>query len=309
VVSVLGGTFKDQEVVNELNVRDMFIPRASASFVLNPWDRFDLYGVAMYQGDINAKGFTDLTANGISGAPRQNCSQFKAGDPEAGTHCRINGAELTVPLPTWEVTGGLRYAQRRVARERVLDPMKDEVFDIELNATWSQTSHVDAFNVHLHDVDPPPPGEVTYPTPPKVQFANSASGASSLYVKKDTAIPKQWKDTWTFRAGADWNVVPETLTLRLGGSFATRAVDPAYMNIDYFPVQKIGAHIGGTLALGKYRMTLAYAHFFQEEITVPVGTGMVKDLVTINEPMANAVNEGKFWSSLDVFSLQLSAGF
>jgi hypothetical protein len=308
VVSAIGGTFSDPEVINELTVRDLFVPRATASVVVSPFDSLDILGVVKYQADIVAKGHTDLTANGIKGAPRRKCSRSSAMDPLPGTHCRIDGVELTVPLPTIEATAGLRYAYRRVGRERVLDPMKDEVFDLEVNATWSQTSHVKGFEAQLHNIPNPPPGEVNYPTVPQVQF-NNAPTASLVNIRQKSGFPKNWKDTWTFAAGGDWNVLADRLTLRLGGSYATRAVDPAYMNLDYFPVRKIGAHLGGTLKLNNYRFTLAYAHFFMEEIVVPVGTGKVLDISSLEELAATAVNEGKYWASLDVFSVQFSAIF
>lgn len=302
VASVLGGTFRDQEIVQELNVSDWMIPRATASLVVNPFAGFEMYGVAQWQDDIKAKGYVDLTANGITGAPLQSCSKKLPTDPEPGTHCRINGVRLDLPMNTWEFTGGLRYGHRRTARERVLDPMKDEVFDIEVNATWSQSSNVDTFTANIHNK------ETSDPTAPQLQFGNNPT-SSRTFPQKQSIIPKHWKDTWTVRAGFDYNVVPEVFTFRLGGSYATAAVDPAYMNIDAFPVEKIGAHLGGTLQLGNYRLTLAYAHFFQSEVTVPVGTGKVLDIATASPELATAVNEGKFWSALDVISVQLGARF
>lgn len=297
MVSSTGGTFRDQEIVNTLSVQDYMIPRATASLVFAPFDALDLFGTATYQDDIRATGYTDLTANGISGAPRKSCL-----DPNPGTHCRVDGVKLHVPLPTIEATFGLRYALRRVKRERVLDPMKDEIFDIEVDGSWAQTSHVDAFTADIHDKALGAEGA------PLIQFGNDMA-ANKLPVQPQSVIPKHWKDTWTVRAGADWNVVPEKFTLRLGGSFATSATEIAYMNTDYMPVQKIGAHAGFTVAVATYRITLAYAHVFYQTVDVPLGQGKVLDIVVNGAPAAQAVNEGRFSGGLDVFSLQMNAKF
>jgi hypothetical protein len=97
--------------------------------------------------------------------------------------------------------------------------------------------------------------------------------------------------------------------LRFGGSFATSATEKAYMNTDYMPVQKYGAHIGATLALANYKVTLAYAHIFFQTVDVPVGTGLVKDIVVNGAELALPVNEGRFIGALDVVSLHMNATF
>lgn len=296
VVSLEGGTFNDQEVINELRANDYAIPRVTGSVVLSPLDSLDLVTVMQYQGDIEAEGKADLTANGIN-APRRSCFQ-----PNPGSHCRIEGVKLHVPLHTLEMTFGVRYAKRRIARERVLDPMKDEVFDVEVDVAWAQTSHVDNFTVNLHDRTPGTPG---FPT---IQFANG-DGLPASPIRKQTAIPKNWNDTWTVRVGGDWNLIRERLALRAGASYATRAVPLEYMNIDYMPVQKLGLHLGATMAFGSYRLTAAYAHLFYQELVVGVGDGMVKEIATLKEDEATAVNEGTFTGALNVLSLQVSAQF
>jgi long-subunit fatty acid transport protein len=300
MVSSTGGTFRDQEIINEIFVRDSFIPRATAGLVfapLNSKSALEFFGTLMYQDDIKGEGYSDLSANGITGAPLKNCRS-----ESPGSHCRVNGAKLTVPMATLEAVFGLRYALRRVPRERALDPMKDEIFDIEVDASWAQTSNVDMFQANIHNQMPGTPGA------PTVQFGNDM-GANRLPVQQVSVIPKYWKDTWTVRAGTDINFVPEVFTLRLGGSYATSATSDAYMNTDYMPVEKIGAHVGATFALATYRITLGYAHIFFETREVAIGEGRVLDIATNNAQAAQAVNEGRFRGGLDVFSLGLNARF
>jgi hypothetical protein len=303
MISTIGGTFNDPETVNELTVKDYSIPRATASAVVAPWDWLDLMGVIAYQGDINGTGHIDVTANGLSGIPLGNCYQDPMNPQRSGSHCRVNGVKATIPNPTLEATAGIRFAHRRVKRERALDPMKDEIWDFEVDATWSQTSHVDEFLINVHDKMPADPAA------PKVEFSNTDT-EQRRPIPGVTRIPKYWNDSWTFRAGGDVNIVPETFSMRLGASYAPRAMNTSYANIDYaMPIQKIGVHAGLTVALGNYRVTLAYAHLFYETIDVPLGTGLVKDIAAVNPTAVDAINEGRFRGGLDVLSLQLNAKF
>jgi long-subunit fatty acid transport protein len=297
VVSVLGGTFRDQEIINELDTRDWAVPRLTGSIVVTPIDFIDLFAVATYQGDIESKGTSKLTANGVSGAPLNSCT-----DEVPGTHCKIDDVKLIVPLHTLEATFGARFVLRRTG-ERTLDPMHDEVFDIEVDVAWAQTSNVDAFRVELHDKKP---GDPDFP---RVQFANDPMAGVS-YVRNTTEVPKHWKDTWTVRVGGDVQVLPERLSLRGGFSYATSAVPVRYMNFDYWPVEKISVHVGATVAfLERFKLSAAYAHIFYQPVEVSVGTGGVKDIASVEEASSTGVNEGRFEASQDIFSMQFNTQF
>jgi hypothetical protein len=304
VVSVLGGTFTDQEVINELRVRDRVIPKMTGSVVITPLPWLDLFAVGNYQGDLEGKGEIKLTANGISGAPLRSC-----GAENPGSRCKIPDVRLRVPFPTMEAVFGARISVPRAGKKgRVLDPMKDEYLDMELDVSWAQTSKVEEFKVNIHDK------RVTDPGSPKVQFANAPADADPPVerspIRQTTSIPKNWKDTWTVRAGGDLNLVPGRFTVRGGISFATSAVDPRNMNIDYWPVRKLGLHAGATIGITeRIKVHLAYAHLFYQDTVVLTGTGNVKDIASINEVAATAVNEGSYRAGLDVFSAQLNAAF
>jgi hypothetical protein len=303
MVSAIGGSFRDQQILNELHVKDWVIPRFTTSVVVAPHDSFEIMGQLTYQGDIEASGYAELTANGVQGAPLNDCRSVGAdGRPNPGTHCRIDGTKLTAPLPTLEATIGLRYAKRRVARKRVLNPMKDEIFDLELDAYWSQTSNVDAFTLRLFGEARGAPGS------PHIALA-SGPGGSALPVQPRVEIPHRWTDTYGVRFGGDYNAVAEMLAIRLGVSYETSAVPNEFMNIDAWPVQKVGVHAGLTLALGRSRLTLAYSHVFYGQVDVPVGTGQIKEIASEQAAMAQAVNEGRYQAALDVISVQSNLSF
>lgn len=297
MASVQGGTFSDQEILNDISVRDWIIPRMTSSIVVTPTPALEIMGAITYQDDVRATGSVDLTANGIQGAPLQDCRSSMP-----GTHCRVSNAELTIPFPTLEATLGVRYAKLRTERNRVLDPMKDEIWDLELDGYWSQTSHVDQYTLNVYSETPGSKGA------PALAFS-SAPGATVLSIPQTAIIPRQWKDTFGVRFGGDYNVLPSKLALRAGIAYESRAVPVEYMNIDSWPVAKLSLHLGATLAFAKYRLSIGYAHIFYQPIEVGVGAGKVPEIVSQNPAKAQAVNEGYYAASQDIISGQLNVGF
>lgn len=296
MASVVGGSFEDQEIVNRASVIDWFVPRAILSAVVAPTDGFEVFAALTYQADVNAKGHSDLTANGIKNAPRKSCL-----DENPGPNCRVDGVTLNAPFPTFEATFGFRYAERRHKRTRVLDPMKDEKWDISIEGTWAQTSHVDKFKLDLFNANDE--------TKPKVAFSSDPENAATVFLPQSAVIPHRWKDTWGLRAGGDINLIPDAVSVRLGLSYSSNAVRPGYMNIDAFPVQKVGIHAGISLQNGNQKVSLAYAHIIYKDTTVPVGSGEVREIVSTNPQAANAINEGFYQASQDVISLHSNLSF
>jgi long-subunit fatty acid transport protein len=296
MASAQGGSFRDQEVINQASVIDWFVPRAIVSAVLAPVDSFEIFGALTYQADVNAKGHLDLKANGIRGAPRKSCL-----DESPGPHCRVDNVTLDAPFPTLEATFGFRYAERRHKRQRVLDPMKDEKWDISVEGTWAQTSHVDEFKLTIFNESDK--------VKPKIGFSSDLENSQPVSTPQSGVIKHNWKDTFGLRVGGDINLIPESVSMRLGLSYSSNAVRPGYMNIDAFPVQKIGLHAGISLQKGNQKVTLAYAHIFYKDTTVPVGSGKVQEIVSTTPEAANAVNEGFYQASQDVISLHSNLAF
>ncbi len=297
VASVLGGTFVDQEIVNETDVTDWAIPRAVLSAVYQPIEAVELMAQMTYSDDIRAKGTLDLSANGIQGAPRKSCF-----DADPGPHCRIDDVELHVPYHTLEATLGARYALRRNPRERTLDPLRDEIFDLELDLFWAQTSKVDAYTLQIHDAEPGTPDV------PRVEFTSSPQGSGSS-PRQSVIIPKEWRDTWGARFGGDYNVIRDRLAVRAGVSYMSRATLRSYMNIDYWPVAKTGLHAGATVAFGDLRLSVAYTHLIYESINVSIGDGNVGENVSVMPEAAQPVNEGYFDAHQNIVSLQANMRF
>ena len=295
----LGQGFQDQEVLNDVNARDNFIPRATASVAITPIDAIDVMASFTWNDDINATGYVDITANGIQGAPRKSCFNRTAGRATPGPHCRIDDVELSVPYQRFEAVLGMRYADRKVPRAQVLDPMVQETWDVELDAYWINTGHVDTYSLSLYDASAPSEewATVAFSTAPNQDNASSLPSKASL--------PHGWNDTYGARLGGDYNVLPGVLALRAGVAYETRGVPVKNMNIDYWPVAKTALHAGITWrALSQLDLSLAYAHIFNETIDVEVGKGNVKEVIAVLPENALPANEGRYTSSIDIVSLQ-----
>ena len=294
VTSVAGGRFDDPEVVSDVRVSDAFVPRVTVSAAVTPIPALDLMASFTWNDDVEADGTLDVIANGLPKAPRRSCA-----DPSPGPHCRVEGVTLKVPYQRFEVVIGARYAQRRVARERALDPIRDEVWDIELDAYWSQTGNVDTYELDVYN-----PAEQMR----GVSFS-SAPGMPTLPLPPKAAIFHGWRDTFGARLGGDYNVLRDLLALRVGAAYETRGVDPKNLSLDYWPLQKVTLSLGATVAFGDLKINAGYAHVFYESVDVQVGEGNVREIAARNPEDAQAVNEGWYHAGLDVFSLGANVSF
>ncbi|HEX5659926.1 MAG TPA: outer membrane protein transport protein, partial [Polyangiales bacterium] len=293
VSSVVGGALNDAEVLSDVKVLDAFVPRTTFSVAATPIDSIDLLATFTYTGDISAKGDLEVTGNGITSGPVGDCAS-----PTPGPRCKVKDVTLKIPYQRFEVLLGGRYAQRRNKRERVLDPIKDEVWDVELNAYWSQTSHVDNYTLHIRDANQQ--RQVSLASDPAIATAPLPENARLFH---------GWKDTYGVRVGGDYNVLADFLALRAGLGFETRGVPKANMNLDYWPVQRTTLSLGATVKLGRWKIHAAYAHVFNQTVDVKVGEGNVREVASINGAASQVINEGKYSSRLDVFSLQGNVQF
>ena len=296
VTSLFGGRFDDQEIVSDVRVTDAFVPRATASVGATPLDSIDLMGSFTWNDDVRAKGNLDVTANGLQ-APRGDCASAMP-----GPHCRVKNVTLKVPYQRYEVVLGARYAKRHKPRERAIDPMRDETWDVELNGYWVQTSHVDNFTLDIWN------GAPNSAAQRNIQLS-SAPGTGLSPLPNTATLYHGWRDTYGLRLGGDYNVIPSFLAVRAGLGFESSAVPAKNMNIDYWPVQKFTLSLGATVKLKSWKLHAAYAHVFNQTVNVPVGKGNVKEIVAYFPQLATAVNEGKYTSKINIVSLQANYSF
>jgi hypothetical protein len=256
------------------------VPALTASIHVVPLDNLDVVAAFRWQDDLNAKGDIDLTT-GIFDARFKSAT---AGD--------IPITSLVNKFP-WKLRAGVRYADRFAPRptgtgrdeadaaspDVIHDPLQDERWDVELDVQYELNSRNDKQVVTYYECDLPPtdPNAATQ-CPPRANifFVPESMGAMPQPLEfphpsgpQDTQIEKYWKDQVSVRLGGTYNVVPGKLGVSAGTHYETRGVNPDYMQIDFWPVSRLGLHGGVTVRVFKsVDLVLSYAHIFQETIVV-----------------------------------------
>jgi hypothetical protein len=295
------------DVRADLEATDAFMPAVIGSAHLVPHDNLDIAVGFRWSDSLEAKAPTRL----IFG-------DYGVGDPDTlmpvnstvPTTTDVANARIKAPMP-WQLSLGVRYADRISPRPtdpaqverlsgRVEDPMSNEWWDVELDVVYERNSLVDDL-------------EISFPAGTVLETRNivpdGGSGArleeTELPFPSRVVVPHRWKDQLSFRLGGDYNVMPGLAALRLGFSFETRGIRKGYATPDFLPGMRFGVHAGLTLRLGRFDVSLAYAHLFQETFEVGVDEAAVPQISAVPEA-ARIVNAGSYSANFDVFSLGLN---
>jgi hypothetical protein len=261
MAGTLGGTMPANDIVARAKAVDWFVPAFTVSAHFVPIDSLDVVAAFRFQDDIKAPGHVDLTTGLFAPTLRPYTNKE-----------RVTSIEQKMP---WKLRGGIRYADRFAPRpagtghgesdpsnhEVVHDPLQDERWDVELDVEYQLNSRNDKQVVNYA------PGKVLLvpqdPTRSPVPFDFPTN------IFPNTVIEKQWQNQFSVRAGTTINLLPGVFGVSAGAHFENRGVNPDYMQIDFFPVQRIGLHGGVILRVAKSIDLLAsYAHIFQETIVV-----------------------------------------
>ena len=275
------------DIRSEFEVSDLFVPGVTASVKLTPIPEVEAVIGFRWLDDVRASGSTNL----IFGV-------YESGEALPGHTVRVENPiddfTITTPQQT-KLWASVRYAHLRSGAELPgrsdRDPVRDELFDVELGVSWELNSRVDAFRIDV-------------PDDANLDFAfYDASGTLRMPTGapiEDRAVPKLWQNQLTLHLGGDAHVVPERLTLRAGASFETRGIDVTNLSVDFMPLMRFGIHGGVTLRLGNLDLSLAYAHIFQETVTVEPGEARYNAVAASGT--GPIVNAGTYESSYDVVS-------
>ncbi|MBM4371866.1 MAG: outer membrane protein transport protein [Deltaproteobacteria bacterium] len=100
--------------------------------------------------------------------------------------------------------------------------------------------------------------------------------AGGARVPLDTLhIQRNWRDTLAVKLGADWNVVPDILTLRAGFSYESPSVRRGYEYLDAFSFHRFSPSAGLTVSFWKVDLSLAYSYIYQPPVVVTEGQSRV----------------------------------
>jgi hypothetical protein len=286
--------------------QDLFIPGMTASIQIVPIDSLDIAAgfrwddhLRMNDGkiDLNSGPYSYYSnAHDIYLYKKPGATEAKPIDSVTHEILYNYPGSITVePITPMQISGGIRYADRirprpdkyvglLKAKDPIHDPMADENWDIELDAVL----YMNADNVGQGFVT-----DSSIPAPYKVESATGQNGNYNVSLnpgtfpggmcipnekncKKYIAAPRDihgW-DQISLRLGGDYNVLPNVLALRLGVSYESRGQDPEFVRPTFtMPFERVGIHGGATWRVdGRTDISIGYAHFFQETISLAVNT-------------------------------------
>ncbi len=245
------------DVRAELSAKDLFIPGVILSALWMPTSNLDLAAWFKWQDALHASTNLNLQALYFNASGAVNTTPCT---PPSKSDCNVtnatNAGTVTFQIPM-EAKLGLRFHLPRkdiaktpgwasVPGRKVRDPMSQDIFDVEVDFTWSNNSSVQ--DLQLAFV-------------PGIKI-NDGSPNGIGQVPLNGSIPHHWKDVVGVRLGGDVAVVPNILSLRTGAWYETTGVDPQYLSIDFDLAQKVGVSGGATVRIGPMDLSVAYQHTF-----------------------------------------------
>lgn len=296
----------DQDVSADVKARDWFVPgfvlSALATVVDSESTGVDVAGWFHWSDAIKGQGKADLSAFLYTSNLQQ--------EPNPTTKSTTdNQVKITAPQP-WEARVGGRFYKKRpgspyyspsadsAAPYRALDPLRDEVFDIELDFEYSHDSQFDTL-------------KVTFDQP----AVNLDLQGIIVPIPADASVPHKWKDSMGLRLGGDYVVLPSRLALRGGAWFQTANVEAKDMHLDFIGAQRLGLTAGATVRVGPVDVQAGYGHIFFKTLDnggngdLRATTGSATPQVAGTPAFRSdySINGGQIKAKADIVSLGLVA--
>lgn len=249
------------EVRTELSVWDPFVPAGEIGFLLRLW-RFDIGAQVRLSDDIEATGHV------VDSRGREDYAEFFDVDPDPASPTTVEvrdatagGANFSTPWPLAVLRVGVRYAHPRAGVDQGCEilrgarrcddrmPWQRDLFDVEVDFVYENTSRVDAYDVSLTDLN----------------LEGVAVPSRSL------SVPHNWTDSFGVRLGGSAHFLDGMLTASLGVSWDSGAVPLEWTRLDYLGWQRFGLGLGLTFRYSLIELTVAYQHMFIEDrdVTLP----------------------------------------
>ncbi len=252
-----------------LQVKDYFIPGFTLGALYSPIDELDIAAWYRYSAPIDAKGDvvadTNYFTRQVQGGDTSGTKGTDSSDPGCGFDlpskvCASGkNASVRVVIPM-EAKLGFRFHKPRSSEVRTShkrDPLSQDLFDAEVDFTWSNNSALDTFRIRF-------PGNA------EGDGVIPINGVAGGTVPPSADVTKGFKDVFGVRVGGDYNILPDKLAIR-GGVFAeSNGQNQQYQHIDFAGAARFGLALGGTYRLrmgGEDRtraleFSFGYGHIF-----------------------------------------------
>ena len=183
--------------------------------------------------------------------------------------------DLSLSLP-WTLKFGLRYRH-------------GSLFDIEIDGWYARWSRQKSIQITPHNV-----------------WLKDNALVDDVHVG-NFEIPRNMKDTYGVAIGADWNILPDQLTVRAGFMYESGAAGDENYSAFLYDNHKFAPTIGLSYTIAFARLDFAYAHVHQLPKTVTNGNHVQYNLVYPEK--AVATNNGKYKSYYDFIGLGVNFTF
>ncbi len=260
------GYSEANDVQAKVTASTFFVPGGNFSVLATPLRWLDVAAWLRVSAPIRATGDIKTAANYYTSAVRRgdfskvdygdsalpNCGN-PLGDPNAcGTGGNVN-VRLNLPLEAKVALRVFRANPEARANDGVRDSLRDELYDLELDLTYAQNSVIDTI-------------EVRFPANAAGLGTVIPPGLGGGAIPPNADQQKQFRDVFGVRIGGDYVLSPNTLSVRAGGFWESRAQSSQYQNIDFMGQARVGLATGLTyrVPVGErgLDLSLAYQHLF-----------------------------------------------
>lgn len=241
----------ETDLLISLNASGFFLAGALSTQVLI--SRYLSFGAQVhYNAPISASGVADTT------------STFYADPPSNQAPGTFTIEEMLVALP-WNARAGLRFALPRAGRPTQddasgnYDPMTDDVFDVEADLTYENTSSLGVTSLRNT-------GNITI---------GSRGTTSTLPAPRSMVINSNLSNVFGVRLGGDYNIIPGRLAVRLGFTYETQGLsaDRAVVHLPAYAGASI--HAGASYRIGSLTINLGFGHFLFQALDATRATSSV----------------------------------
>jgi long-chain fatty acid transport protein len=296
----------NQDTRSRIKARDLFVPGFVVGGLYQPTKNLDIGVWYRFVDKIRAKGDLEIVAPyyAADGQVRDQCP--KAGvEPGPGETCAAitqadDAARVTLTIPM-EARAGVRWHMPQKPATGLLaerlrkdpyptrDPLRDDLYDLELDLTWANNSAADEVQIRFD------------------------SGINVLglpgTVPTNADRPTGWKDSFGARLGGQYALIRNLLGMRAGTWIETSAVDDEYLTVTGVPALRGGVGGGFVVRALAVDVEAGYQHIWNGGLDNG-GDGKLKAIAGSGSPdnrSNHAVNGGSVTQHANVFSVGIVA--
>lgn len=293
----------NQDTRSKVTARDLFVPGFVVGGLFQPTRNLDIGVWYRFMDKIRAKGDLEVVAPYFApnGQVRDQCPEPGVEGPNCAAITQADdAARVTLTIPMEARIGARWHMPQRpatgIAAERLRkdpyptrDPLRDDLYDLELDLTWANNSAADEVEIRFD------------------------SGINVLglpgTVPTNADRPTGWKDSFGARLGGQYALIRNLLGVRAGTWIETSALDDEYLTVTGVPALRGGVGGGFVVRAISVDLEAGYQHIWNAGLDNG-GDGKLKAIAGSGSPdnrSNHAVNGGSITQHANVFSVGLVA--